>query len=133
MLLHNTKVAKIISSHKQKHEDKQNGIIRIPSSIPPKTNKKKKGKKIKKSPQVDIVIKYKDENGKIEEMVFKNTDKKKKLIKKKVKTEKENDEPSLLEEKKDSTEEETSDNINDQSDESSSTHPEKSLQALRNS
>lgn len=133
MKLHNTKVAKIISTHNQKHEDKQNGIIRIPSSVTPKVNKKKKGKKIKKSTQVDVVIKFKDENGKVEEMVFKNTDKKKKITKKKVKTEKENEDPSLLEEKKESTEEETSDNINEQSEESTSPHPEKSLQALRNS
>jgi hypothetical protein len=116
MILHNFKVAKIISGHRQLHEDKQNGIIRIPVAVVPKTGKKKKGKKLKKAAPVDVTIKFKNEDGTVEEIVVKNSVKKKKKPKKKSKTATGDEDPSELEDRKESTDEETSDNMNELSD-----------------
>jgi hypothetical protein len=78
MCLHNVKVAKILTKQRQLREDRQNGVIRIPSPTPPKPAKKKKAKKSKKGAQVDVTIKFKAEDGHVEEIVIKDAGKKKK-------------------------------------------------------
>ena len=78
MLLHNTRVNKIISSAHQLHTDRLNGITRIPSTKTSKPAKKGKKTKKKKGPQVDVTIKFKAEDGHVEEIVVKDSKKKKK-------------------------------------------------------
>lgn len=128
-MIHNLKVQKILSRHLQLHEDKQNGVIRIPSATPAKQPKKKKFKKAKKFVPVDVTIKFKAADGHIEEIVVKEQTKKKKIKTKKKKTSIEGeDEPSDMqtEDLKESTEEEETDTITE-----TDVQPEKTVEALR--
>jgi hypothetical protein len=132
LMIHNLKVQKILTRHLQLHEDKQNGIIRIPSATPAKQPKKKKFKKTKKSAPVDVTIKFKDADGHIEEIVVKEQAKKKKKLKtkKKASAVEGEDETSDMqtEDLKESAEEEDTETVTE-----TEAQPEKTVEALRKS
>ena len=84
LIVHNSKVQKILDKVSQAYQDRQNGVARPPS--PPES--KPKGKKIVKKAKknaIDITIKFKSEDGHVEEIVVKDKAKKKLKPKKKVK------------------------------------------------
>lgn len=92
MLLHNTKVGKIISGAHQSHVDRQNGVIRIPGPETAKPVKKpKKGGKKKKNVNVDVTIAFKAEDGHVEQIVVQDNKKKKKAKKPQLSENKENE------------------------------------------
>lgn len=84
LLIHNTKVQKLLERSKQGYEDRQNGTSR--PQTPAATKPKAKTKKVKKkAAPVDITIKFKADDGHVEEIVVKNKVKKKGKPKKKTK------------------------------------------------
>jgi len=77
LCLHNTKVRKILTTAIKAHEDRQSGVASN-SSQPPKitvTKKKKKTKKHKKVQPIDVIVKFKSEDGHVEEIVIKDNGK----------------------------------------------------------
>jgi hypothetical protein len=131
MTMHNVKVAKILIKQKQLHEDRQNGVIRVPTPTPSKVPKKKKTKKAKKGPNVEVTIAFKTEDGHVEEIVVKNQSKKKKKskLKPKVSESSVNGTEGEAEEQKASTEEEVEET---ETPDEAEPKPESTLQALSN-
>lgn len=85
LVVHNSKVQTILNKASQAYQDRQNGVIRAPSAPDLKPKPKKVVKKAKKSTAVDITIKFKSEDGVVEEIVVKDKAKKKLKPKKKAK------------------------------------------------
>ena len=78
LIVHNSKVQKILDKVAQAYQDRQNGVVRPPSPVSTKPKAKKVVKKGKKGAAVDITIKFKTEDGHVEEIVVKDKPKKKK-------------------------------------------------------
>jgi hypothetical protein len=102
MSLHNVKVNKILERALKNHEDRQYGIVSNRSPPKVETKKKKKTKKPKKMQPIDVTIKFKGEDGNIEEIHVKDKKSKKKGAKVvKAKPQKSISNPSTLDDQND--------------------------------
>lgn len=122
-------MAKILENARRAHEERQNGVIRVPAVPTTKVTKKKKVKKSKGMMSVDVTIAFKGADGHVEEIVVKDKPKKKKGIGKKKVKKSLNKPDDNTEDKKESTEEDTESMLD--SENLMEAQPEKALEALR--